>query len=493
MRRKIAFFGFVFFFVQFVKAQSDSLLNTIEMAIVELQQDTTLQYANISFVVKNLEKDSVIASINPEKLLVPASTMKVITTATALELLSSFHTFKTEVYHDGYIDSNCVLHGNIYIKGKGDPTLGSRYFTKGNLLQDWAYKIANFGIDSITGGVIGDASYFDYDYVPSTWSWGDIGNYYGTGVSGLTILDNTLHFYFTSGKNKGDSTVVECVEPYTPDLKISNHVKAWDTKKDLAYIYGAPYEGLRVLKGKIPKNRQMFDVRGAMHEPAYVASFELKNQLIKIGVPVAKSATTHRRVAEEIPNYKVPKGKTILTQKSPPLSKIILYTNLYSNNLYAEHLLKHVGKAKYKTGNIFSSTLAVNNYWKEKGVFKTPIYISDGSGLSRYNAISATHLVDVLIYMRTQSKNSKTFYSSLPIAGKTGTLRTVGRKSIIQGNLRAKSGTMTRVKSYAGYVKAKSGEELCFAVIVNNYTCTNLQIKKKLEKLMIALGEYESN
>lgn len=463
--------------------------NSIQKAINSLKNDPSLKHATISFLVKDIDKDTVIASLNEATSLVPASTMKIFSTATALQMLSSYHKFSTYLQYDGYIDSNCTLHGNIYIKGGGDPTLGGRYLKNYLLIEKWSDAVANLGINKIEGKIIGDASYFSYEYVPSTWSWSDMGNYYGTGISGLSIHDNTTHFYFDSGSNKGDSTIVECFEPYTPDMEVRNKVKSWTTKKDLAYIYGAPYDGLRTIKGRIPLDKTKFDVRGSMHEPAYTAAFELESLLWKNGIEVSLPSTTTRRL-ENLDLLEKTKRITFDTLKSPSVSKIIYWTNLYSNNLFAEHLLRHIGVSKYKDGSVFSSTLAISNYWENKGVIKTGFYVSDGSGLSRFNAVSANHLVSVLTYMKKKSKYSKTFYSSLPIAGKTGTLRTIGRKTKIQGNMRAKSGTMTRIKSYAGYVKSASGKNLCFAIIVNNHTCNGLQIKKKLEKVMIAMGNY---
>ncbi len=482
-------FKFLFSFILIISCYLTSAQNTIQNAIDALKNDPSLKHATISFLVKDIDNDTIIASLNQETSLVPASTMKIFSTATALQMLSSFHRFETYLQYDGYIDSNCTLHGDIYIKGGGDPTLGGRYLKNNLLIEKWSQAIANLGINKIEGRIIGDASYFSYEYVPSTWSWSDMGNYYGTGISGLSIHDNTTHFYFDSGINKGDSTVVECYEPYTPDMEVRNKVKSWTTKKDLAYIYGAPYDGLRTIKGRIPLNKTKFDVRGSMHEPAYTASFELESLLWENGIEVTQPSTTTRRLENNNQLIKT-KRTTFDTIKSPSISKIIYWTNLYSNNLFAEHLLRHIGVSKYKDGSVFSSTLAISNYWKNKGLLKTGFYISDGSGLSRFNAVSAQHLVSVLTYMKKKSKYSKTFYSSLPIAGKTGTLRTIGRNTKIQGNMRAKSGTMTRIKSYAGYVKSASGKNLCFAIIVNNHTCSGIQIKKKLEKVMVSMGKY---
>jgi len=482
---------FIFFICLAASVQSQNKTNSIDGAISTLAKDSSLKNASISFIVKDLDSNIIISEYNPNLSLPSASTMKVVSTAAALDILGSYFKFETKIMYDGYIDSNNVLHGNIYIKGGGDPTLGSKYFKEkyGLFMSSWVHEISKLGIDSIAGSIIGDASFFSDEYVASTWSWGDIGNYYGAGVSGLTIYDNTVKFEFSSGPLARDSTFVDCFYPYTPDLIIDNRVKASNTKKDLAYIYGGPNNPIRMIKGTIPKGQVEYVVKGSIHEPAYVTAFELESALWEYGISVGGNATTIRRMKSS-GNYFESERKDVFITKSPTVSQIVYWTNLISNNLYAEHLLKHIGVKKYNDGSVFSSTLAVTKYWSSKGIDMTGFYMNDGSGLSRSNAITASQLVGVLEYMKLKSKYSKSFLSSLPVAGKTGTLRSIGKKTKIAGNLKAKSGTMTRIKSYAGYVKSASGRNLAFAIVINNHNCTSFQIKKKLEIVMVALGNY---
>ena len=492
MKNNLKHIALLILFICLIAAvQAQHKTNSIDLAISALAKDFSLKNASISFVVKDLDSSVIISEYNPNLSLPSASTMKVVTTAAALDILGSYLKFETKIMYDGYIDSNNVLQGNIYIKGGGDPTLGSKYFKEkyGLFLSSWVGQIGKLGIDSIAGGVIGDASLFSDEYVASTWSWGDIGNYYGAGVSGLTIYDNTVEFQFSSGPSAHDSTFVDCFYPYTPDLIIDNKVKASDTKKDLAYIYGGPNNPTRTVTGTIPKGQVGYMVKGSTHEPAYVTAFELESALWEYGISVGGNATTIRRMKSS-GNYFESERKAIFITKSPTVGQIVYWTNLISNNLYAEHLLKHIGVKKYGDGSVFSSTLAVTKYWSSKGIDMTGFYMNDGSGLSRSNAITASQLVEILAYMKLKSKYSKSFLSSLPVAGKTGTLRSIGKKTKIAGNLKAKSGTMTRIKSYAGYVKSASGRNLAFAIVINNHNCTSFQIKKKLEIVMVALGNY---
>ena len=173
---------------------------------------------------------------------------------------------------------------------------------------------------------------------------------------------------------------------------------------------------------------------------------------------------------------------------SPSIGQIAYYTNHVSINLFAEHLLNEMGVAIFNDGSNYSGGMAVQNFWNSR-IDSKGMYVSDGSGMSRMNAISARHLTSILDYMAS-SKNYSSFYSSLPIAGKSGTMSRIGRNTYAAGRLRAKSGTMTRVKSYAGYVTSKSGKNLAFAIIVNNYNCYTSTITKKLEQIMVEIANY---
>ncbi|MCB9365463.1 MAG: D-alanyl-D-alanine carboxypeptidase/D-alanyl-D-alanine-endopeptidase [Flavobacteriales bacterium] len=474
---------FLFFYILYGFSQT---VQDVRNEAVKFAADNDLKNASISFYAIDLTTNQVIAGLSPDMSLVPASTTKLITTASALEILGENTRFSTQILYTGTIDTLCkVLNGNIIIKGGGDPCLGADRYSRhyGDFIKNWALKIKALGIDSINGRVIGDASCFTYQTTPSTWIWGDLGNYYGASPSGLSIYDNMCKVEFESGRKNGDSTFITCVVPFIPDLNIDNQVKSLDTKKDESYFYGGPFQVNRMVRGGIPLNKKGYDVKSSIPDPAMLAAFELDMEMRMMGLKLKDTYTT-RRVLETENN-----DETHLLTKtySPKLSDIVNQTNTYSINLYAEHLVNQIGLKIYKSGDPESGTTAITNFWKEKGLDVDGFYINDGSGLSRFNAITAKHLVSILKYMKT-SENYDEFYNSLPIAGKTGTIRSIGKNTFAENNLRAKSGYMTRARSYAGYVTTKSKRELAFALIVNNYNCTPYVMKQKMESLMIKLS-----
>ena len=197
-------------------------LQEINNSIKKFVTNPVLKNASISFEIVAINNDSVVSSYHSNQSLVPASTMKLITTATALDVMGHRHQFKTSLSYDGVIDSTGLLTGNIYIIGSGDPTLGSKYFPDQDFLNEWLNAINKIGIKKIDGGIIADASCYSDEFVPSNWTWGDIGNYFGAGVTGLSIYDNTVSLFFKSGKNIGDNTIITSTHPNIPNFEVKN-------------------------------------------------------------------------------------------------------------------------------------------------------------------------------------------------------------------------------------------------------------------------------
>ena len=465
--------------------------NKVELAVQSFLRDPQLKNASFGFYVIDLKTGKAVATYDPDRSLVPASTQKLVTTATALDMLGPNYRAKTLLEYDGYIDSMCVLQGNVYLKGGGDPALAGSTFKKRyeHLLLEWADAIQQLGVDSIAGAVIGDASIFDHDMIPATWIWGDMGNYYGAGPCGLTWRDNKVVHSFSSGPEKGDLTHVDCTFPYIPGYQVQNSVKAANNKRDLAFFYGAPYSDFRYVEGTIPANKEEFMVTGSMPDPALLAAWELEGKLWELGIPVGGKATTVRHL-QMAGTYEKVERTEVDKIYSPALSSLVKQTNLYSVNLYAEHILNFVALKRYGRGSTTSGTNAVVDFWTKKGMDVEGFHPNDGSGLSRFNAVTARQLVFVLQYMKTKSKQYKTFYASLPVAGKSGTLKSIGRNTAASGRVHAKSGTMSRIKSYAGYVSTVNDKELAFAMVLNNCNCSGSEVKKKLEKLMVAMAQY---
>ncbi len=448
----------------------------------EFLQHKTLKNASIGFYAYNLTDNKAIINHNGDLALIPASSLKLITTATALEILGENHRFTTTISYSGKIE-NGVLNGDIIINGGGDPSLGSHRYRSyyGDFMNNWAAEIKKLSIDSINGKIIADASIFDNE-VPPTWIWQDLGNYFGAGANGLSIYEN-FYTLTLSSQNKAQKTTISGVSPHIPFLSISNNVLGTSTSRDLSFIYGGPFQYNRYISGEIPNNRNEFKVKGSIPDPAYLCAYELDSVLKILGTKIAYHPTTKRLLADNfIENTTV----AITSTQSPTLASLIQQTNLYSINLYAEHLLNHIGLTIKKEGTSTAGAEALISFWKEKGIDTDGMYIYDGSGLSRFNTITTKQLVAILSEM-DKSQHKEVFYNSLSIAGKSGTLSSIAKGTTAEGKIYGKSGYMTNVRSYSGYVTTNSNKKIAFAIIVNNYNCSAYEMKKMLEKIMVSL------
>lgn len=491
----IAFYIFILLLPTLSLGQSED--NRIQREINRFSNEEGIENAAISFMAYNLDKDSVLSVLN-EKMAIPsASTVKLFTTATALEVLGKDYKPTTELYYDGKIDSSGILNGNIIIRGLGDPSLGSRFFytkeTKDDFLNDWIQLISEKGIKQINGSIISDGSAFGYHGVPDGWTWSDMGNYYGSGPSASAVYDNMTYLHFSTSNQLGGKTFIDSTTPPIPGMEIYNEVTTYNSNSDNAYIYGAPYSYQRFAIGNLPRNRSNFEVKATVPDPELLLAQVLESALIKQGILVSDSAIGWRSILlsgeegniETTIKYNALSLIGIYEGKS--IEELVYWTNLRSVNFFAEQLTHLISLGTNKDASYKASMRFINQYWE--GRLGVKMFQTDGSGLARNNAFSANHFIQLLKYMYA-SKSFKDFETSLPVAGESGTLRSVCRGQAAQGRLKAKSGTLNRVKAYSGYVDTQSGDKIAFAIIVNNFDLSGNQLGKLIERLFNEMANW---
>jgi D-alanyl-D-alanine carboxypeptidase/D-alanyl-D-alanine-endopeptidase (penicillin-binding protein 4) len=440
--------------------------------------DSSLTHASVSLCVADAKTGEIILDYNSGISLTPASVMKIITSAAALEILGPGYAFKTTVSYTGSLNKRSgTLKGNIIILGGGDPALGSGYFSdhyKG-FLDSWVTEIKKLGIKKIKGRVITDDSYYDFLPVPSKWLWEDEGNYYGAGAYGLSVFDNTyeIHFKTFSGSF---SPVIKEIIPDECRYELSNFLVASGTT-DEGYVFAAPYSKQGWLAGTIPVNQEDFVLKASITDPPLLLAKIMSQKIKARGIKISDDPTTVR--LEQ--NYKSEKSVPITETISPPLSDIIKVLNHESVNLFAEHLIKELGKKNKNVGSTASGAEVINEFLKGSGVDTNGMFIEDGSGLSPLNAVNTRELVRLLVYMKNKGKYFSEYYSSLPDAGKNGTLKNYFKDPLFDSRLKAKSGSMTRVRSFAGYFTTVLGKEMAFSIIINNYSGPSEKITSEIE------------
>ena len=431
-----------------------------------------LKHAAVSFNVVDMSTGKSCVAWNENQSLTPASTMKIVTTATALDVLGENFRYETEIVYDGDIEDS-VLRGNIYVKGVGDPTLGSEYIekVKTDFLRNWVNAVRRAGIKSITGDVIVLDSLFGYAGLSSRWLLEDIGNYYASGTYGISVFDNMYRAYLQSF-SPGQKTVFLRTDPVMKGVRFINEIKAGTLDGDSATIFGLPFSGERRLTGSISPRSKAFMLRGDIPDPGLCLANYFIDYLRSNGIPVSGEATTYR-LSQQAPV----RERQITVTYSEPLSSIIRITNVRSNNHYAEHLYQRLKNV---------DLVSIPDYWKKKRLDSSALFMYDGSGLSSSNAISAGFLTDLLVYLYEKEGDSGAFYQSLPVAGKEGTVASFLKNTSLMGNVRVKSGSIAHVQAYAGYIE-KGEKRYAFAIIVNNFSGKRAELRKQIERLFVGL------
>lgn len=457
----------------------DSLLLVLE----DLKNDTSLRHASLAYIIHNITQDSLIASHNEHLSLVPASVMKLMTTATALEVLGPNRRFVTRLaYHGKVIDS--ILYGDIYIIGGGDPALGSGTYGDARFIEQWSGRIRQLGIDSITGDIIADPRIFSIDAIPYTWSWGYLGLPYAAGAYGINVYDNKFSFELPEHIVGLFSISPPAMSPYVPWKKFIREQSAHTSVDNSVRLISLPYSNYTVIRGTIPFLSRPQMLSATINDPGLLLAYQLKESLRRKAIGVGGS---HLNIFYSDAAIPPADSLVIINEKySPSVHALVNNVNVYSNNLFSEALLKHIGLARFGTGDTETGARAVVNHLKNRGLSTEGFYMYDGSGLSRFNAMSVKHLLELLVYMK-ETPLFNIFFNSLAVAGEAGTLRNFCKDTDAAGRITAKSGTMTRVKSYAGYALTSQNDTLAFAVIANNYTCESREMTRKFEKVMVRM------
>jgi D-alanyl-D-alanine carboxypeptidase/D-alanyl-D-alanine-endopeptidase (penicillin-binding protein 4) len=459
----------------------------VDAVLESYKKDKDLKHASYSFCVLDAQTGKTLKEFNSETALVPASTMKIITTGAALGILGKNFVYKTHFYEVQNDSPAGIPATHLLIKGSGDPTFGSSYFFENDsaFLNEIVRKLKTKGLKKITGSLVADASSFD-NTIPSTWIWGDIGNYFGAGANSLSYHDNKFSLFYTSGPLNTRAKLEAIIPDYFSEkMEITSNVIS-SGSEDNAFVFGEPNGYIREVKGSIPPNKTRFEVEAEMPHPPLFFLHQLKQDLKRAKLCDDKTGLINMSTN----TYSYTNEKLIYTHVSPKLDQVVYYTNIKSNNHYAESLLKTVGAfTTGKQGTTENGIQAVESFWKSRGVDISGLHMVDGSGLSRANTITTKIQATVLSKIYRDSLMYPSFNGCLPVAGKNGSMTSLCRGTFAENNLRAKTGYINRARGYCGYVKTKSGKELAFSVLFNNYDCSAKEMKLKIEKFLVALVE----
>jgi len=457
----------------------------VQRAVQQIKQDTLFQDAVVGILVTD-PKGHEVASWNPDMPLLTASTMKTITTGTALVALGPDYRFTTRIAYSGEV-SRGTLYGNLYVIGGGDPTLCSLDSIAApidSVFGHWVEALIKIGIERINGSIVADDRFFTHEVIPGSWTWGNLNSTSGIGPSGLSFYDNRLRVTLLPGLREGDKVGIRNEYPFFPEMQFDNRLTTGTSQsRTRTSIRNSDITPLIQLTGSLPAGTDSVVVAGSNKFPPLSCVYQFDRYLNLNGI------STTRAIRMIDPKHDPETGSLtqVASWDSPSLIDIIGVTNRVSQNFFAETILKTLGKERTGVGAYDSAYVAVQRVLKELGVPLRGFAMSDGSGLSRQNYVSARFFCNFYAKMKASAYFPQ-FFESFPIPGGEGTLKTVIVNAPHKERLHAKSGTLSNVRCYAGYVDTPSGI-YTFAIMVNNYGSTQAQIQVGVERFLRALTE----
>lgn len=439
------------------------LAQRLDRAFNVLNADSQAKYATTALVVLDAETGKQIYGRNEHVGLATASTLKVITSATAFSLLGKDFRYQTTLAYSGNIAPDGVLHGDLVIVGGGDPTLGSwRYAeTKEHqILNQWLKAIREAGIKSIAGKVVGDDSLWGSSSLPEGWIWQDIGNYYGASPSALSWRENQFDLHLRPGNGTGRPVALLRAVPEMPYINIINELKTGPAGSgDNAYAFLPPLANIAYLRGTWGAGISKKGISAALPDPAFDAAYRLQDTLKRLGISSTEEPTTARRLIAEKKNQPTITAK-LATLSSPALSEIIYWFNKKSINLYGEHLIRTLAWKANKDATTRNGVKEELNFWAAKGIDKNALNIVDGSGLSPGTRVTPAAMANILFQVQKETWYPD-FLKSLPI----------------NNGMQLKSGSISDVQAYAGYYTAANGKKYVIVININNYSGSKISGK----------------
>ncbi|HYT75512.1 MAG TPA: D-alanyl-D-alanine carboxypeptidase/D-alanyl-D-alanine-endopeptidase [Vicinamibacterales bacterium] len=437
--------------------------------------------------VKSLDTGAVLYALNARKLMMPASNMKILTLAAAAETLGWDYRFKTVLERSAPVE-NGALEGDLVVVGTGDPTINSRGNRASSVFDEWAAALKTAGIHRIDGAIIGDDDQFDDVRLGQGWAWDNLEYGYAAPVGALEYNEDVAVLSIQPGAKPGDPAGLAITAG--TGLTIVNRMVTAPPKSQTAIDFDRrPYGAVLVVKGSIASDAQPALRDVAVVNPTVYFVQALKDALIARGIAVSGDAVDVHDHPYATPKEGFPAFATSL---SPPLRDIATVMMKVSQNLYAETLLKAVGAAKNGRGTADAGRSAARDIFQMWGIAPGGYVQMDGSGLSRYDYVTAEMVVTILEHMYRDPRHHEAFVATLPIAGKDGTIASRMKNTRAEGNALAKTGSIANVRALSGYVRTRDGQTVAFSMLANSFTIPAATVNWIADLAVETLSNYTS-
>jgi serine-type D-Ala-D-Ala carboxypeptidase/endopeptidase (penicillin-binding protein 4) len=447
----------------------------------------SIQHAHWGIKVVSLRDHAVLYSQNPGEFLIPASNQKILTLAAAAVRLGWDYRFTTRVLATGPIGPDGTLNGDLVIIGDGDPTINPRHLDRWGVFDQWAAALKAKGIRVISGNVVGDDNAFAEPGWGVGWAWDNLQDGYGAPIGALQYNENQVEVVAGPGMAEGAAAIIG-TSPIGSGVFIVNNVKTaaagTPTAIDLARVPGTPFLHVR---GQIAADARTASVLAAVHNPTEFYLEGLREALARHGIAVSGTMSDIDELREA---PKTEGNIELLVDRSPPLAEIADVLMKWSRNGYAETVLAAMAPA----GGAASGTRGLETLRTTLAGFGLPpeSYLPrDGSGLSRYDYVSAEALTTLLEAIASNPAHAERFRSTLPVAGVSGLLANRMKGTPAEGRVAAKTGALFNIRAISGYLTTLAGEPMVFSMLVNNFRVPSAEIDAITDKALVRLVEFQ--
>jgi D-alanyl-D-alanine carboxypeptidase/D-alanyl-D-alanine-endopeptidase (penicillin-binding protein 4) len=474
-------------------------------AVRDLQQDLTRLFGDPAapsavwgVQIRSSDRDETLYSLNQRTLLIPASTIKLVTLAAAASGLGWDFRFDTELIADGSIDDG-VLIGDLVVRGTGDPSIGRRKSSVTDVPDDpfasWADALKTAGIHRISGRVVGDdramenGSGWSGHQLGDGWTWNDLAFGFAAPGGALTFHENVTDLIIEPG-TAPERPATARVEQPASGLQLTNHVVTGPTDGEVVlHLLRLPGQSTLEVRGSIPLGSAPVRRSVSVDDPTLFFLRTLRQTLVREGIAVDGTVIDVDDLASATTPDPAPVDQVLIRHQSPPLSEVAVDMMKRSQNLFAETLFRTLGSMT-GDGTVAASQATVRDLLSSWSIDTDQFIIADGSGLSRYNYLTPEALVGVLEHVRSDRRSAAIFEATLPVAGRDGTLAARMEGTAAAGNARAKTGTMSNVSALSGFVDTRDGETLTFAILANNYQSGAAEITRIIDQAVASLARF---
>lgn len=454
----------------------------IGAALDSVFADSLFARATWGVAVRSLDTGEWLYRRNADRMFVPASNLKLVTGAAALAVLGADFRFETAVAATGPIEGG-VLRGDLVVVGGGDPSVAERFGGDATaVLRAWADSLRARGVARIAGDVVGDDDALDDVPFGAGWAWDDVDASYSAEVGALPFNDGFVTVIVSPGARAGEPARVALrpATAYVP-VRVEAVTGAPGTEPRIVVTRDAAGPGMRV-SGTIAAGAPAVARELSVRDNTRYFVTVLRETLLAAGIAVDGAAVD----ADDRPGAATARRDTLFLHRSPPFPAVLAAFLQPSQNQYGELLLKTMGRVERGMGTAGAGIAVVDSLSRAWGMPADALRQADGSGLSRYNLVAPEYLVALLAH-RAASPDSARFAAALPTAGVDGTLAARMRGTPLAGNVRAKTGTLSGIRSLAGYLTTAAGERIVFSIVVNHHTRTARDADRVTEAALLRL------